>query len=176
MPCPCYESLCRKLKGHDLPANIAMKAPKFCSVYVISKGRLASVHARTTSAQDSSSCGDTRNHSTCSSEDTVLSRGIATLFSKTVSLWCHELFCECTHFWHISCQQLCFGQFQVSCMLCQWCLKYFSSHFTFHNKIQVKQVIGFIRVVRNNCYLPTQIQFSQLDRLIQFPQNYKLTY
>lgn len=67
----------RKLKGHDVPASIAMKAPKFCSVYVISKGRLASVHASTSLAQDSSSCGDSRNHSTCSSEDTVLSREMA---------------------------------------------------------------------------------------------------
>lgn len=44
----------RKLQGHDMPASIVMKAPKFCYVYVISKGKLASVHPSNPSAKYSS--------------------------------------------------------------------------------------------------------------------------
>jgi len=49
--------LMRRLKGCDKPTSIAKKASKFCCVYVISKGKLASIHSRNNiSAHSSSSC------------------------------------------------------------------------------------------------------------------------
>eukprot|EP01018_Ginkgo_biloba_P004248 Gb_05682 [translate_table: standard] len=63
----------RKLKGPDIPASVAIKAPKSCSVYVISKGKLASVHSAVSLPPEIVSCEDVRNHS--SLEDRTLSRG-----------------------------------------------------------------------------------------------------
>jgi hypothetical protein len=68
-----------KLKGNDMPESIARKPSKFCSVYVISKGKQGSGHPSNTSAQYSS-CSS--SSSSCSSEDNSLSRGITIFFGK----------------------------------------------------------------------------------------------
>ncbi|GLJ44009.1 hypothetical protein SUGI_0917420 [Cryptomeria japonica] len=67
-------AITRTFRGQNNAANVARKAPKFCSVYVISKGKLASVHSNTSSVQDCDSNDNPRGHSRVNSQDTIVSR------------------------------------------------------------------------------------------------------
>lgn len=62
--CLFFQSVYRKFKISDTPSNVAKAAPDFCTVYVISKGKISSVrYASRAAPYRSPLMGQIENHS-----------------------------------------------------------------------------------------------------------------
>lgn len=54
-------AITRRLKGVDVPTSVAKSVPNFCTVYVISKGKLTSIHSATSTVSKTGSLEDSRS-------------------------------------------------------------------------------------------------------------------
>ncbi|RWW66055.1 hypothetical protein BHE74_00026594 [Ensete ventricosum] len=89
LPCGCqlvYDAYCcRKFKGSNLPARIAECRPSFCTVYVVSKGKLLSVCASVSEMDETASTSITDDSAKEEDDSSALSSSFSSNSRNPIS-------------------------------------------------------------------------------------------